>query len=311
MSIAQEFKSRTEVEMTAKIVYQTNFEGLTLKSRGKVRDIYDLGDHLLIVATDRISAFDVVLPNGIPGKGVVLTRISLFWFEYLKDLVPNHLVTADVRKYPPEARRFVDVLEGRSMLVRKANPVPIECVVRGYLAGSGWKEYRESGKVCGIELPPGLVESDKLPEPIFTPATKEDVGSHDINITFDEMVDRVGKDVAEKLRGISIALYEKAASYALTRGIIIADTKFEFGFVDGELYLIDEALTPDSSRFWPADRYEPGRPQESFDKQYVRDYLSTLDWDKTAPGPMLPEDVVQNTARKYREALKILTGEAM
>ncbi|RMG57133.1 MAG: phosphoribosylaminoimidazolesuccinocarboxamide synthase [Deltaproteobacteria bacterium] len=292
-----------------KVVYQTNFEGLTLRNRGKVRDIYDLGESLLIVATDRISAFDVVLPNGIPGKGKVLTKISLFWFDFLREVIPNHLITADVKEYPPEARKFVDILEGRSMLVKKADPVPIECVVRGYLAGSGWKEYRETGAVCGVSLPPGLRESEKLPEPIFTPATKEEVGEHDVNITFEEMCERVGRDVSEKLRDVSLELYRRASEYAATRGIIIADTKFEFGFSEGEIILIDEVLTPDSSRFWPADKYEPGRSQESFDKQYVRDYLLTLDWDRTAPGPLLPEEVVKKTAEKYREALRILTGE--
>lgn len=294
--------------MSSGIVYRTDLAGLEFFARGKVRDIYDLGEELLIVATDRISAFDVVLPSGIPDKGKVLTSISLFWFDYLGDIVENHLVTADVTQYPEPARRYAGELDGRSMVVRKADPFPVECVVRGYLAGSGWAEYSESRSVCGIKLPDGLKNSDKLPEPIFTPASKEDVGKHDINISFDEMVSITGLAVARQLRKYAVGLYVKAAEYALSKGIIIADTKFEFGLYSGEIILIDEVLTPDSSRFWPASHYEPGRTQDSFDKQYVRDYLLTLDWDRQPPGPELPEEVVTGTSEKYREALRIITG---
>lgn len=294
--------------MSSGIVYRTDLAGLEFFARGKVRDIYDLGEELLIVATDRISAFDVVLPSGIPDKGKVLTSISLFWFDYLGDIVENHLVTADVTQYPEPARRYAGELDGRSMVVRKAEPFPVECVVRGYLAGSGWAEYSESRSVCGIKLPNGLKNSDKLPEPIFTPASKEDVGKHDINISFDEMVSITGLAVARQLRKYAVGLYVKAAEYALSKGIIIADTKFEFGLYSGEIILIDEVLTPDSSRFWPASHYEPGRTQDSFDKQYVRDYLLTLDWDRQPPGPELPEEVVTGTSEKYREALRIITG---
>ncbi len=289
-------------------VYQTDLRDLKLFARGKVRDIYDLGEELLIVATDRISAFDVVLPAGIPGKGRVLTALSLFWFDYMKDIVGNHLITADVSRYPQPARKYAEELDGRSMLVRKAKPFPVECVVRGYLSGSGWIEYRESGSVCGVDLPGGMQESDRLPEPIFTPATKEAVGDHDINISFDEMISITGFDIASRLREYSLALYGKASEYAHGKGIIIADTKFEFGLYRGEVILIDEVLTPDSSRFWPASRYAPGGAQESFDKQFVRDYLLTLDWDRQAPGPELPEDVIGATSEKYREALRIITG---
>lgn len=294
--------------MSAGMVYQTDLTGLKLVNRGKVRDIYDLGEELLIVATDRISAFDVVLPSGIPGKGKVLTSISLFWFDYLKEIVDNHLITADVSRFPEKVRRHAYEIDGRSMVVRKAKPFPVECVVRGYLAGSGWVEYSESGSVCGVGLPGGLQNSDKLPEPIFTPATKEEEGKHDINISFDEMVGITGLEVAHHLRKYALELYEKAAEHALSKGIIIADTKFEFGLHREEIILIDEVLTPDSSRFWPASHYEPGRAQDSFDKQYVRDYLLSLDWDRQAPGPELPEDVVRGTSEKYREALRIITG---
>jgi phosphoribosylaminoimidazole-succinocarboxamide synthase len=278
-------------------------------SRGKVRDIYAVGDKLLIVATDRISAFDVVLPSAIPHKGAVLTALSLFWFEFLGD-VENHLITADVTQYPEPFARYTEQLEDRSMLVRRAEAIPIECVARGYLSGSGWKEYRASGEVCGIKLPPGLKESDKLPEPIFTPATKEQTG-HDINISEAAMAGIIGQDLTSELRDLTLSIYSRAASYADERGIIIADTKFEFGKLDDTVILIDEALTPDSSRFWPRDSYVPGRPQQSFDKQYVRDYLETLDWDKTPPGPYLPEDVVSNTSKKYLEAYRRLTGREL
>jgi len=290
-------------------VVETTLSGLKLLGRGKVRDIYDVDGKLLLVASDRLSAFDVVMPDGIPGKGKVLTQISAFWFRMLEDIVPNHMISIDVDTFPPAARAHAETLRGRSMLCRKAKPFPVECVVRGYLSGSGWAEYKEKGEVCGIPLPKGLRESDRLPEPVFTPATKEEKGKHDENISFERMVQIVGKETAEKVRSITVGLYEKAAAYALSKGIIIADTKFELGTVDDRLILIDEALTPDSSRFWPVAGYEPGGPQKSFDKQFVRDYLLTLPWNKTAPGPRLPADVVGKTALKYREALKILTGK--
>ncbi|KRT74490.1 MAG: phosphoribosylaminoimidazole-succinocarboxamide synthase [Deltaproteobacteria bacterium CSP1-8] len=294
--------------MVLEAVVETNLPGLTLVGRGKVRDIYEIGDKLLLVASDRLSAFDVVLPDGIPGKGKVLTQISAFWFRKLADIVPNHMLTIDPEEFPPTARSHEETIAGRSMLCRKAKPLPVECVVRGYLSGSGWSEYRERGEVCGIKVPGGLLESARLPEPIFTPATKEEKGKHDVNITFTKMVDVVGKPMAEKARAVSLEIYRRAADYARGRGIIIADTKFEFGLANGKLILIDEVLTPDSSRFWPADGYRPGGPQRSFDKQFVRDYLLTLPWNKTAPGPKLPADVIEKTAEKYREALKILTG---
>jgi phosphoribosylaminoimidazole-succinocarboxamide synthase len=276
--------------------------------RGKVRDIYEVDGKLLLVASDRLSAFDVVMPDGIPGKGQVLNRISAFWFRKLENIVPNHMISIEVGEFPPAARAHAEMLRGRSMLCRKAAPLPIECVVRGYLSGSGWAEYKEHVEVCGIRLPKGLVESARLPEPIFTPATKEEKGRHDENISFERMVEIVGKERATQVRDTSVALYRSAAEYALGRGIIIADTKFEFGLADGKLLLIDEALTPDSSRFWPAADYRAGGPQKSFDKQFVRDYLLTLPWNKTAPGPKLPSDVIEKTSQKYREALRILTG---
>ncbi|NIL98445.1 MAG: phosphoribosylaminoimidazolesuccinocarboxamide synthase [Planctomycetales bacterium] len=291
--------------MTTSLVMETSLAQFPVR-RGKVRDIYDLGDQLLLVSTDRISAFDWVLPTGIPDKGRVLTQCSLFWFDWLKE--PNHLLSHDVRKMDLPADIDLQPLEGRSMLVRKCDVVKIECVVRGYLAGSGWKEYQHNQSVCGISLPAGLQESDPLPEPIFTPATKEDEG-HDENITFDRMVEIVGAEVAEELRRRSISIYQRGAEYARSRGIIIADTKFEFGRVDDELILIDEVLTPDSSRFWPANQYQPGRGQPSFDKQFVRDWLSTTDWDKNSPPPPLPDDVVIGTRAKYIEAFEQLTGE--
>jgi phosphoribosylaminoimidazole-succinocarboxamide synthase len=289
-------------------VVETNLSGLKLLGRGKVRDIYEVDGKLLLVTSDRLSAFDVVLPDGIPYKGEVLTRISAFWFEKLGAIVPNHMLSTDPSEYPEAARAHAALLKGRSMLCRKAKPLPVECVVRGYLSGSGWNEYKEKGEVCGVKLPAGLTESAKLPEPIFTPSTKEEVGTHDENITFEQMKKKVDPALAEKVRDTAIALYKAAAEFALTKGIIIADTKFEFGIVDGQLILIDEALTPDSSRFWPAAGYAPGGPQPSFDKQFVRDYLLTLPWNKTAPGPALPADVIEKTSLKYREALTILSG---
>ena len=282
----------------------------TLLGRGKVRDIYDVGETLLFLATDRISAFDCILGSGIPCKGRVLTQMSLFWFEFLRPLIPSHLQTSNVSEYRAQLQAHRDVIEGRSMLVRKARMIDIECVARGYLAGSGWKEYRQSGTVCGIPLPPGLRESDRLPEPIFTPATKAQSG-HDENISFRAVADRLGTSLAERLRDLTLAIYRKAAYYAMDRGIILADTKFEFGFIRNELVLADEALTPDSSRYWPAQTYQPGGPQISFDKQYVRDYLETLAWDKRPPAPALPQDVVEKTSEKYQEAYARITGRPL
>jgi phosphoribosylaminoimidazole-succinocarboxamide synthase len=291
-----------------KTIYETDFPDLTLFKRGKVRDVYEVEDKLLIVATDRVSAFDVIMADPIPGKGRILTEISISWFRAMEEVVPNHLISTRVDAYPPPCGKYAADLEGRSMLVQHTNPVPIECVARGYLAGSGWQEYKESGKICGIKLPAGLVESSQLPDPIFTPATKEEVGDHDINITFEEMVKRIGKDLSEQLRGITLTIYERARRMAEAKGIIIADTKLEFGLLDGEVILIDELLTPDSSRFWPADEYKPGRPQHAFDKQFLRDYLLTLDWDKSPPPPPLPPDIVAKTRERYEEALHRLTG---
>jgi phosphoribosylaminoimidazole-succinocarboxamide synthase len=290
------------------VVWETNFAGLPLKSRGKVRDLYDLGDRLLIVATDRLSAFDVVLPTPIPDKGRVLTQLSLFWFEKLREVVPHHVLSA--AEFPRELAPYEEQLAGRAMVVRRTQPVLIECVVRGYLSGSGWKDYRTTGNLCGIALPPGLEESARLPEPIFTPSTKATTG-HDENITFEEAAECVGRPLAERLREISLELYRRATSYAEPRGIILADTKFEFGMSGGELIWIDEALTPDSSRFWPAAGYAPGRAQPSFDKQYVRDYLERIGWSKQPPAPELPPEVVAATRAKYREAYRLLTGREL
>jgi len=281
---------------------------LKLLGRGKVRDLYDLGDALLMVATDRISAFDVVMPNPIPGKGRILTQMSKFWFQEMAGIVDNHLITADVEQFPASCEPYAEVLKDRSMLVRKAKPLPAECIVRGYVTGSGWKSYLKSGTICDIRLPEGLQESDQLAEPLFTPSTKADLGEHDVNMSFDQLQDMVGQDLAVRLKDLSIAIYNKALGIAKAAGIIIADTKFEFGLIDRDLLLIDEVLTPDSSRFWPADTYKPGGPQQSFDKQYVRDYLLSLGWDKKPPAPGLPPEVVENTQKKYEEALKRLTG---
>lgn len=289
-------------------VIETDFPDLNLVKRGKVRDIYDLGDSLLMVATDRISAFDVVMPDPIPDKGKILTQISLYWFEVMAPLISNHVITSNVDEYPPECKQYADVLRSRSMLVKKAEPLSIECVVRGYISGSGWKSYKENGTVCGIQLESGLKESDRLPAPIFTPSTKAEIGEHDVNIDFEEASELVGKQLAEKVRTLSLDIYQKGAAIADEKGIIIADTKFEFGMVGNDLILIDEVLTPDSSRFWPKDTYAPGGSQKSFDKQYVRDYLLSLDWDKTPPGPKLPAEVVQNTQSKYLEALQSIAG---
>jgi len=288
------------------VVLKTEMPDVGIPRRGKVRDIYDLGEHLLLIASDRISAFDVVLPNGIPGKGKVLNQISIFWFRQMEDIVKNHIVATDVDDFPPKLRKYRDTLEGRSMLVKKAKPLPVECIVRGYLSGSGWKEYQGKGTICGIGLPRGLVESSRLDQPIFTPSTKADEG-HDINISFEETEKIVGSESAEKLKQASLRIYSKARNLAEKKGILIADTKFEFGMYKNELILIDEVLTPDSSRFWSAQGYTPGKAQDSYDKQIVRDYLLTLNWDKTAPGPMLPPDIVSKTVERYREIMEILT----
>ncbi len=290
-------------------LYDTVLDDLNLLRQGKVRDIYDLGDVLLMVATDRISAFDVVMPNPIPGKGRILTQMSRFWFEIMEGLIPNHLITADVERFPQACHPYVDIIRDRSMLVRKAEPLSVECIVRGYLSGSGWKSYLESGRVCEMRLPEGLQESNRLPKPLFTPSTKADIGAHDENISFEQVEDMLGNDLAARLRDVSMAIYKRAVEFAEPRGIIIADTKFEFGLIDGELVLIDEILTPDSSRFWPKDTYRPGGPQKSFDKQYVRDYLLSLGWNQRSPVPGLPVEVVENTRRKYEEALRRLTGQ--
>ena len=286
---------------------KTELAGLKLHGRGKVRDIYDVGEHLLIVATDRLSAFDVVLPTPIPNKGKVLTQMSAFWFDHFKDFVPNHVVSTKVDEYAKELRQFREQLEGRSMLVKKAKVFPIECVVRGFLTGSGLKDYNRTGQVCGIALPAGLRDSDRLPRPIFTPATKAETG-HDENISEEQAAKIIGQDNIRKLKDLTLSIYSRALDFAAKRGIIICDTKFEFGTIDGEIRIVDEMLTPDSSRFWPADQYSPGKPQPSFDKQFVRDYLERINWNKQPPGPALPDDIVRATSAKYVEALRILTG---
>jgi phosphoribosylaminoimidazole-succinocarboxamide synthase len=290
------------------VVQETNFAGVKLLARGKVRDIYDFGDRLLLVATDRLSAFDVVLPTPIPDKGRVLTQLSLFWFEQLSDVVPNHVISST--DFPRELKPYREQLRGRAMLVRRTEPIRVECAVRGYLSGSGWEEYQRTGSVCGIALPPGLVESARLPEPIFTPATKAESG-HDENISFEQVVQSLGHERSEQLREVSLELYRRASEYAEQRGIIIADTKFEFGVLGGELIWIDEALTPDSSRFWPAEHYAPGGPQPSFDKQFVRDYLERIQWPKQPPAPELPADVAAATTAKYRDVYRRLTGSEL
>lgn len=295
-------------EYMSNLVLNTDFPDLKLAGRGKVRDIYDLGDALLIVTTDRISAFDVIMNEGIPNKGYVLTQISTFWFRMMEDIIANHLISTDVGQFPAVCQKYAASLEGRSMLVKKAKPLPAECIVRGYLSGSGWKDYQSTGKVCGIELPVGLTESAKLPAPIFTPSTKAELGTHDENISFEQMAELCGRELAEQVRDTTIKIYAKARDYAETKGIIIADTKFEYGIHDGQLIIIDECLTPDSSRFWPQDHYRPGGAQPSFDKQFLRDYLETLDWNKAAPAPPLPAEIVLKTAEKYMEALTRLTG---
>ena len=297
--------------MTSSVISTTEFTSLTLKGRGKVRDIYDMGRHLLIVATDRISAFDVIMPNPIPDKGKILTQLSKFWFAQTRDIIPNHLISTEVDDFPKEVLPYREALKGRSMFVEKADPLPVECVVRGYLSGSGWEEYQRGGEVCGIRLPKGWVESSRLEEPIFTPATKAEMGLHDENITFERMEQVVGKDLAQRLKAVSLAIYKKARDFAETKGILIADTKMEFGMKDGNLILIDELLTPDSSRFWPKDEYKAGGPQKSFDKQFLRDYLLSIKWNKTPPAPELPEEVILKTAWKYREAYEKLVGKPL
>lgn len=289
-------------------VFETRMENIQLIQRGKVRDIYDMGDALLLVATDRISAFDVVMPEAVPDKGKVLNQISLFWFDLMSELVPNHVISGEVADFPEVCQPYADILRGRSMLVKKTKPLPIECVVRGYISGSGWKSYQKTQNVCGIALPAGLKESDQLPNPIFTPSTKEEVGTHDINIDFDETCRRIGTPLAEKVRDLSLAIYAQGAKIAREKGIIIADTKFEFGILNDQVILIDEVLTPDSSRFWPQDSYVPGGSQKSFDKQYLRDYLDSIKWNKKPPAPNLPDTVIQHTRDKYLEAMRLLTG---
>lgn len=290
------------------VIMQTNFPDLKLVTRGKVRDIYDLGEHLLIVTSDRISAFDVIMNEGIPKKGQVLTQISIWWFKQMIDLIPNHIVAVDVDDFPVETHKYRQQLQGRSMLVKKAKPLPVECIARGYISGSGWKDYQATGTICGILLPTGLRESDKLPQPIFAPSTKAELGTHDENISFATTVELCGEELATQIRDTTLAIYSRARDIAAERGIIIADTKFEFGLYDGKLLWIDEALTPDSSRFWPKDQYKPGGAQPSFDKQFLRDYLETLDWGKRAPAPALPEEILRKTGEKYEEALFLLTG---
>lgn len=295
-------------KMKTPLVLETNLPGLPPPKRGKVRDIYDLGDKLLIVATDRISAFDVVLPNAVPEKGSVLTQISKFWFAQMQNIVPNHLISTDIVDYPASCRAYADILEGRSMLVKKSKPLPVECIVRGYLSGSGLKEYKSAGSVSGIKLPAGLTEASRLPEPIFTPSTKAEVGEHDVNIDFKSVVKLVGNTIADKIRSYTLAVYRRACGIAEPKGIIIADTKLEFGIFNNEVILIDEVLTPDSSRFWPKKEYQVGVAQKSFDKQFVRDYLLSLAWNQKPPAPGLPDDVVRKTSEKYLEVLAMLTG---
>lgn len=296
--------------MEIPLVKETSISGAKLINRGKVRDIYDAGEALLFVTTDRISAFDVIMEQPIPGKGIVLTQISKFWFGKTRDIVPNHFITDDVSRYPEPFSEYAEMLRGRSMLVKKANPLPVECIVRGYVAGSAWKEYRQFGTIHGARVPKGLKESDRLPEPIFTPSTKAESG-HDENISFRKMADIVGRKLATEVRKLSLKIYHRGTEIAEPKGIIIADTKFEFGLIEGQLILIDEVLTPDSSRFWPKESYRPGKSQPSLDKQYLRDYLETLDWDKNPPPPPLPDEIVRNTSLKYQEILRILTGKGL
>lgn len=293
---------------TSTVIIETQFPALHFLKRGKVRDIYEVGEYLLIVATDRLSAYDVIMPQGIPDKGKVLTQISRFWFDKTRDIIKNHVVSTDVSEFPAECRQYMSELRGRGMLVKKTKPLGVECIVRGYLSGSGWTEYKEKKSVCGVELPAGLVESSRLPTPIFTPSTKAELGVHDENITFEEMMRREGEAVSKQVRDAAIAVFNKATTIAESKGIIIADTKMEFGMLDGELILIDELLTPDSSRFWPKEKYRPGGAQPSYDKQFVRDYLTSIKFNKRPPGPAMPEEIIVKTSELYREALRTLTG---
>ena len=295
--------------MNANVITKTDFKGLKFLKSGKVRDIYELNDYYLIVSTDRLSAFDVIMNEGIPYKGIILNQISNFWFNFSKDLIENHIVSTNVEEYPEECKPYAKELAGRSMLVKKAELIPIECIVRGYITGSGLVDYKKTGSICGIKLPEGLVESEKLPEPIFTPSTKAEIGLHDENISEEKTADIIGKEALEAIKKATLTIYKKASEYALSKGIIIADTKMEFGYYDGKIILIDELLTPDSSRFWPLKEYEKGKVQNSFDKQYVRDYLLSIKFNKQPPAPSLPEEVIENTSKKYQEALYILTGE--
>lgn len=297
--------------MPPKVIKSTDFKDLKLFKRGKVRDVYELDDNYLIISTDRLSAFDVIMHEGIPYKGIILSKISNFWFNFSKNIIENHLVTINVSDYPIQVQKYADDLQGRSMLVKKAELIPIECIVRGYISGSGWIDYQKNGSICGITLPPGLVESEKLPEPIFTPSTKAEIGTHDENISEENAISIVGLDTFLTIKEKALSIYKKAAEYALPKGIIIADTKMEFGFYDGKIILIDELLTPDSSRFWPLNSYQKGKPQDSFDKQYVRDYLLSINFNKQPPAPTLPDEVINNTSAKYLEALSILTGESI
>jgi len=296
--------------MNTKIILETNFSNLKFLKRGKVRDIYEVGNYYLIVSTDRLSAFDVIMKQGIPFKGIVLNKISKFWFDYTKDIIPNHIISTDIEEFPAECQIYKDDLKNRSMLVKKAEVVPIECIVRGYISGSGWNDYKKTGEICGIKLPEGLVESEKLPKPIFTPSTKAEIGTHDENISIEEAKKIAGEKLIDDMKEIAISIYKKCSDYALEKGIIIADTKMEFGIDEnGNLILVDELLTPDSSRFWPLSSYQKGRPQDSFDKQFVRDYLISINFNKQPPPPDLPEDIIEKTSEKYKEALRILTGE--
>ncbi len=297
--------------MHPEVILNTNFPNLKLYAKGKVRDIYEVGDYLLLVSTDRLSAFDVIMNQGIPYKGMVLTKISEFWFNLTKDIIPNHFITTDVNKYPAECKEYAGVLDGRSMLIKKAKVVPIECIVRGYITGSGWKDYKRTGEISGIKLPTGLQESEKFPDPLFTPSTKAEIGEHDENISAEQALQIVDKDTFNAVKNATINIYKKASDYALTKGIIIADTKFEFGKINGEIILVDEVLTPDSSRFWPLDKYEKGRGQESFDKQFVRDYLISIKFNMQPPPPPLPIDIINKTSEKYLDIYKKLTGDSL
>jgi phosphoribosylaminoimidazole-succinocarboxamide synthase len=297
--------------MQSEVILQTNFPKLKLYARGKVRDIYEVGDYLLLVSTDRLSAFDVIMNQGIPYKGMVLTKISEFWFNFTKDIIPNHFITTDVNKYPSQCKEYADVLNGRSMLIKKAKVVPIECIVRGYITGSGWKDYKRTGEISGIKLPDGLQESQKFPEPLFTPSTKAEIGEHDENISAEQAMQIVDKNTFNAVKEATINIYKKASDYALTKGIIIADTKFEFGKINDKIILVDEVLTPDSSRFWPLDKYEKGRGQESYDKQFVRDYLISIKFNMQPPPPPLPDDIIRKTSEKYLDIYKKLTGDSL